>query len=488
MNKKNAFSYVIWFLYSIVVCAALLGAAGVLSKRAGYPDMIGYGVGGVWLILCGLIVFFIHKLTDNLSGRNDEKRMPALVAESLIAVILFGVGFFLRIKGISTAGEDAAYYELAKVAEGQSIPAVVHGAVYFYLQLLHLVYLIFGNNFIAGVWLQIVLYMIASFILYRGIRKMAGVLSSVITLGFLLLAPTTIEESLSLSPEILFMAVFAIGVYCCAGCINGRKGPVVCIMTGLLIGVVCYLDVIGVVLALIAFIGILSNRNEGDCVFSERIIGTLCCMISCVAGFALMILADTIVSGKAFVGVLNAWWNLYAPTVFSLENVINIYHADVEMLFVILIMGIGIFSFWCNNEREGLRIWVCSAGALFALQAFGVTTDEVNGFLYLYIIFVILAAVGFSSMFGLNDGDEEFQALGRLIDAEDEETVVVRKQITEPVEEKVVVEEATKVKFLENPLPLPKKHVKKVLDYDIEPKAGQEDFDLVVDDNDDYDI
>lgn len=42
--------------------------------------------------------------------------------------------------------------------------------------------------------------------------------------------------------------------------------------------------------------------------------------------------------------------------------------------------------------------------------------------------------------------------------------------------------------FLENPLPLPKRHVKRRLDYRIESGSPEDDFDLSVDENDDFDI
>ena len=45
-----------------------------------------------------------------------------------------------------------------------------------------------------------------------------------------------------------------------------------------------------------------------------------------------------------------------------------------------------------------------------------------------------------------------------------------------------------KVHMIENPLPLPKKHVKRTLDYSREVPEGKYDFDLEVDEKDDFDI
>lgn len=55
-------------------------------------------------------------------------------------------------------------------------------------------------------------------------------------------------------------------------------------------------------------------------------------------------------------------------------------------------------------------------------------------------------------------------------------------------EEPEKVEEEKKTRFIENPLPLPKPHKRKVLDFDRNPGVGEEDFDYPVDEKDDFDI
>ena len=42
------------------------------------------------------------------------------------------------------------------------------------------------------------------------------------------------------------------------------------------------------------------------------------------------------------------------------------------------------------------------------------------------------------------------------------------------------------VKYIENPLPLPKKHVNKTMDFDI--KDGKDDFDIQISEKDDFDV
>ncbi len=49
-------------------------------------------------------------------------------------------------------------------------------------------------------------------------------------------------------------------------------------------------------------------------------------------------------------------------------------------------------------------------------------------------------------------------------------------------------EELRQIQLIENPLPLPKKHVKKVMDFPIQPEASQMHYDLEVDPGDNFDF
>ena len=56
------------------------------------------------------------------------------------------------------------------------------------------------------------------------------------------------------------------------------------------------------------------------------------------------------------------------------------------------------------------------------------------------------------------------------------------------VSEKDAAEAEGQVRFLENPLPLPKKHVKRVMDYSLSSVSQEDDFDYPVAEDDDFDI
>lgn len=56
------------------------------------------------------------------------------------------------------------------------------------------------------------------------------------------------------------------------------------------------------------------------------------------------------------------------------------------------------------------------------------------------------------------------------------------------LEEKQDKDVKKEIKFIENPLPLPKKHVKKTMDYRFIPDREKMNYDIEVDKNDDFDL
>lgn len=480
MSQKKAFSYFMWFLYSMAVCVSLFWMAGGLSRQAGYSQAIGFAGSVAWLLLCGLIVFLTHRLVQKANGFLESGSIPALVAEGVIAVILLGIGMALRISGLDGAGQDAAYYELAMVAEGQTIPPVVHGATYVYLQLLHVIYLIFGNKFLVGIWLQIVLQIIACSFLYAAVRKQTGAVAALVALGFTMMEPLMVREALTLSPRMLLLAAFFIVAYFCTRCICGQKKLAGCAVCGVLISFVCYLDIVGASLLFMTVAGLLLKNEEEENPFSRRLVCGSCCVLGCAAGFVLLILIDSLASSKGLLSVMGAWWSLFVPSGFSMPVMAKAMQNTVSILLLILIMAFGIFSYWCNRRKEGFSIWIMAGLTLMLMQCFGMTTAEVGGYPYLYVIAAILAGVGVSGLFKKNTEALMYERLEAELEAMSQDIVE-----EENAEAQV---EPPKVKLIENPLPLPKKHVKKVLDFDIELNEGQRDFDVKVDENDDYDI
>lgn len=131
-----------WFIYALTAGTVLVGTTMVMLLPEGGSRPIGLVIAGVWLALTGLVVFLLHRFLWVKWAQNGEgSGQVKLIIEGLAVVALIAVGITLRVResmqyDISGAAGNI-WFDAVKVTETTRIPQVVHGAVYFYLQVLH---------------------------------------------------------------------------------------------------------------------------------------------------------------------------------------------------------------------------------------------------------------------------------------------------------------------------------------------------------------
>lgn len=489
MNRKTIFSYFMWFLYAAAVSGSLFRISGEYSRRLGYLGATELVMGSLWLLLSGLLVFGVNKYIRNDKRNKKEKMQLSLVSESAIAVFLLSIGIFLRLYGMEGGGEYAAYYEMAMVAEGQVIPTVVHGAVHLYLQLLHLIFLVFGNKFLAGICLQIVLQIVAVAFLYLAVRKLSGVFPALVMLGFAMTGTGMVEEALMLSPRMMLLAIYAVAFFIVITAIKTKKSVMYDVFAGLLTAVVCYLDVIGISLVLFAVVALVLRKSHFE---SQWIAKGVAYLFSATLGFVLLMWVDSFASSVRLSRIIRAWCQVFVPDGIVMPWEMELYPITWDVLFLVLALSLGIFSFW-RGWKDRQSLWVMMALLFVLLSATGIATTEIGTWVYLYITASVLAATGTAGIFvretkpyKVSAKQEDLQMDNKKGKSEKEASgnVKLKKESSEGI----TSENASPVKYIENPLPLPKKHVKKVLDFDRQLQKGMEDYDLKVADDDDFDI
>lgn len=492
--KKNGFSYLLWFIYTIAVSVGVLGFFGIsMGLWDAWGEYCLLAIAGAYLLV-GILVLGLHALVAKRKHPNEGTSIVPVIAESILVLALFVAGIVLRMNimpYLTGEGADMIYFEAAKVAEGKELPLVVHGAGYIYLELLHAVFLLFGNRLIAAVWLQVVLFVLACIFLYFAARELAGKLPAIIMLVFLMISPFTLLRTMELSPEILYFLIYSIALWAIAD--NLKKNdcnPVVYILVGLLSGVCCYFDITG--LSLLVFIaGVLTvEREQPAKKWNNRISAFGLNVFGAILGWLAIIIMDALLSGKEVLSVMFAWLQLYQPDSFTIWfeylRTSESYVANGVVLYSFLVFGV--FSFWCQRKQERQGIWMGAALVIIMLHCFQMATAEVPGNTYLYAFLAVLAGISVADIFAVNsvsvvEGTTQEMANGS--DAE-EVTEEVNADISTDALEIIEMEKPT-VKLLDNPLPLPKKHESKVMDYRIT-EVAEVDFDYDVADDDDFDI
>ena len=161
------------------------------------------------------------------------------------------------------------------------------------------------------------------------------------------------------------------------------------------------------------------------------------------------------------------------------------------------------------NERAFAVLFLMIAGASFLTLEFFRQRQEMNFSVWILVSLVaattpfagnglypcwigalffwsVLAGLGIQNCVMGEPRQVREALLARINDEVDEKTAD-GEQAAQELEEKETPVEA-KPRFIENPLPLPKKHVKKEMDYQYPVEESQMKYDIEVDEKDDFDL
>ena len=547
--KKNAFSCLMWVLYLLITGTAMIFTGRVICDSLELAEYFEIVIPAVYLLFTGVIVLGLRWMAVKLDVRFQGAGGGLLWLEGGAVLALFAMGLFLRrvcLQGASVPMPDeSVYLQLAYIsAEGQEIPPFSHGAVYLYVRALRLCFLLLGNKAAAAVWFQIAFQMCGALILYFAVRKLAGKFPAVTMTAFFMLTPYMVEKSLELSPEMLYFFLFSLALLWISQGVKGAFGWGFWLAAGVMAGVLCYLDVAGFLLLPVTAGAIAMRRSSGGRKIAAGISGTLAGFL---LGAAVCIFVDMMYSGKPVLGIINAWVKLYLWSNPQLSVTVSGF-GMVWMIAVILsFMAWGLFSFWNRKGEESFSAWIFSLGMAALLQVMGMFTDEMNGFCYIFFFGTVLAGLGiresiavFSTEKSGESGKvdhaletaeyaEQEEREKRQISGEEADTVEenFRAENGEGTEERAAQEETIidaeeavwseappwakpsarteassekkagkpeekpqgkrKVEFIENPLPLPKKHKKRVMDYKLDSERNLNGYDIYVPDDDDFD-
>lgn len=579
--KKNVVSYGIWALYLMVVGIVLSFMGMVLGNQNSQIPYLALGLLVLSFGLLFLVYFLAKKIIDSVQVKKMSRGRAALIEGVLVALSLVA-GIVLRVVMIGEAGEEAAYYEVAKVTENQTQLQLVQGSVYYYLFLLNGLFRLVGNKWMAGIVLQIVLQLVGILLAYFAVRRLSGRGSAIISLLFLTLAPDSIREGMTYSPKMLYFCLYAVILLIIAEYLwlSTRPGGKVltwmlAVLCGGLVAFAGYTDIVGFTLAA-PLCGLLGLKREQSGML--RWVAQFLLSMSVMAGvFCLLVNLDASMSGSNFERVLTAWYTTYGIKGADYDFFFR--ESGVETILLMIFMGLGIFSFMRRKNEEVFSPWVVTVIAIVVMRILEIVTPNMNGSYQMFFAMTALAGVALSELFVRDGGraaenvdipeavvedldpvkatapaekekpeevaasTEERRLMGRTasvkekkkrrrrwgdapvwetlpkesfegqpVNTEDspaeagvastknqtgtvksqqppgqEEEAKMQKQSMQsqpPVQE----EQQKQVQFIENPMPLPKKHVKKVMEYPFIPDASQMHYDIEVDPNDNYDF
>ena len=486
--RKNWFDYVLWAAYA-GICVMLLAYVG----KHIYAFYVGASLTKLGTFLPFPILLCLYP-GIRLSSQAIRKKVhfsahTAAMAESLLISVSFVFGLILRLRagffmvghGAAQAPQPGEYYEMALVRAGAESPALAHGLSDLFVRALRVVFSFLGNGMMAAILFQIFLQMLTLLFAYLAVRKAAGRFAACTVLLLLAFSDAFICKIYVIDPECMLLAVLLVGLCLVLGFVkasllgrNGFGGLARAVLLGIVLGVLCYLEWAMAILFLF-LAGLFTGKLSADG-GRKPLVGSLFLVLAgSAAGFFCAIGIDASLSGVGFYEGLMQWIRPYSNLGMGARifSVIGMEYPFFAVLFL-LASFLG-FEFIRGGREQDFSLWILPCILLAPVFLMDFSIVGLGGAVTFF--WSVLAALGLkNAVFGgqaevLREKIEEINAAAAPI----------------PVAEVPVTAAVEKPRFLENPLPLPKKHVKREMDYDYEVAEADMHYQMEIAEGDDFD-
>ncbi len=548
---KTCFSYVLWVVYTML-CAIFLIFAGNYICESYFADSLvqissitvpvhGYAlkIFGLLAVLAVIAVYWtIRAVSGQIRKKYAVKESTCRIMECVVVLAALTAGIFLRVVcaqdyiHLQNAAENSTqacvngieYFDRAVVTEQGTIEPLDYGSAYLYVACLSFVLSFLGNKVASAVLFQVFLQITGLVLAYLVTRKAAGRIPACTVLIYLSCSSGYLEMLRNLGPECLFFVLYLLGMLVLLGYVESYCGNRLrikqalagAVMTGILVGVLGYLDLTAFTILLVMTAIVTGRRRKTEDAQFRHPAGInaaalLTVLISCAVGVCGIIGIVSLCRGTGFVQEMETWVTLHIENTRTFGfRPLYPYSSDM-LVFGILAASASflIFEFYRSGREQNYMLWIlfCIVVAPTPLAVFGV---QPFGLISMYI-WGVLAGLGLQNcMLGgkakliqrmieeINQAAEEAERAEEVGRAEEKEKLEEAETIEErekpeeaqQAEEKEEPEDipAPKPRFLENPLPLPKKHVHRQMDYQYTVEEQDMKFDVEIREEDDFDI
>lgn len=487
--RKNWFDYVLWAVYA-GICVMLLAYVG----NHIYAFYVGAPLAKLGTFLPFPLILCLYP-GIRMSFQAIRKKYcfsvhAMTMAESLVISVSFIFGLIIRLReGILMAPtfEPGEYYDMAVVRAGMESPALAHGMSDLFVRSLRVVFSFLGNSMMAAMLFQIFLQLLTMLFAGLAVRKAAGRFVSCTVLLLLAFSDAFIKKIYIIDPECMLLAFLLAGLYLVlsftkaslfgAGGLGSLPGAV---FVGVILGLLCYLEC-GMLLLFLFLAGLFTGKMHADGGRKRLIVSLFLVLAGSAAGFLTAIGIDASFSGVSFDQGLMLWSAPYLSLGMGARkfSVIGTAYPFFALLFILA--SFLVFAFIRGGREQDFTLWLLPCilvSPVFLMDFSIVGFGGVALFLW-----CVMAALGLkNTMLG-----GQAEALREKI----EEINAAAEPIPEILEPAAPAPEFTleeKPRFLENPLPLPKKHVKREMDYDHQVAEKDMHYQVEIAKDDDFDL
>lgn len=487
-NKRQ----IIWLIYACILCLCFSRTTALLTGMMGLPLQVYLLMTAALIAAVLLIVYLPVKLlagrfgvkAGKLTMRGKMTQMEWVAAVLLIGMLICARLFFAPA-GIGTEGQF--YYESAR-----NFSAGLTGffSADLYIVLLRAGIGLFGETY-AVFWCNLILQAAGCFLIYNGIRRLSGTIYAVTAIfSVIVLAPFS-NSAYSAGPQNLLLFAAGVMLFICSSSMewilkhSGNRWAISAACgAGICSGAIIFVDIrlMGFILLFMPGFFFLRKKKKAGLQFPLE--------YSCAAffGFFALLLCAALFFGngttlsqsvslllKEWHGVLNGENDtalLHSPTLTEYWRMIPVY----------LLAFCGLLGGMTDRASERILIWILPLAFLVLTDIAADAPMQEQGIQFL--IWSILSGYGIIGM--LRTTPEE----GINVDTKKREDRQKGKtnEVKNAAAASIIPAVPAPGEYLENPLPVPKRHIKKEMDYAFEPEPGQMYYEVPVADHDDFDV
>lgn len=507
--RRTWFGYVLWFLFT-ALCVALLAVNGVVCMRyfTEFTEILLLIIGFFLVPLSVCLYWAIRGVSAWIRKKCVWKEQAGRIVVCILFLLIMAGGVFIRIVRLNEyvwsgeplnviSPESMRYFEQAKAALAGHAAPLDYGIEYLYVMFLSVVLSFLGNRIVSAIFLQIILQLIGMVCVYAVTLKLAGRIPACVSFLYLAGSLCCLNMLYFFGPEWLFFDLYMICMLIAVSfvksyCENAVKKPLAVIgavIIGALIGGLTYLDLTGaslLVIMLIAAVGKKTGPQEAVRRNYSKGMNAVVIMCSCLfwaVVWHIVAYAAAYAKGTWFLAditdQMRMCYRSTYPGIYPVGQMVGQvfpYNSDIYLaIFLIIPASFLIFEFFRNGKEQNYMVWIvlCMVVAPTPLAVCG---EHGFGVLSLYI-WAVLAGLGLQNCI--------FGGRAKVMVAAIEEinSAARRAEEAESMENKEV-----KQNYIENPLPLPKKHVPREMDYQYAVEEKDMKYDVEVSENDDFDV
>ncbi|MCM1038527.1 MAG: hypothetical protein NC434_04325 [Ruminococcus sp.] len=494
--KKTWISCLLWAVFTCITGVLLADyTTAVWIQKT--DAAVGMGTVALIALVFALAAggcFLFRELYNRAGKRPKADAGKINTVENLLFIAILAAGALYRIGSCLHCGPDqitgGPYFELAAVTAGRPLGMgiLIRNMSDLYTVCLSFAMSFLGNKPIAGVWMQIFLQMLTLCLSFWMLRRLVGRIPAYITMLFLAFAPVYTGQIFLMTPEVLsfflfLLAAFIIGHYVknYAEDLYGSHSLILmALICGCIIGILTYLDGLFLTLLILpaGLVGVICIKKGEERSSSGGILPIfLFIFIFSAAALAFlgMLAYEAYAMEVTLETTASAWADAYIHLPVYTPSVTDT--LAIECLILLFGAAFLVISFWFGRGVQISSPWI-----IFMLL-FGPPhmISGTSGYrIYSFFIWSVLAGIGLQQCF-----IPKKKTVYAVQTQAPVQEFVSTPELPEAVE---IPETPAKPRFIENPLPLPKKHVKRTMDYPYEVDEAKLEFDIEIAENDDFDV